>query len=423
MLSEDGKLYRISGQKMWITNAGFADLFIVFARIEEDHNLSAFIVEKSFGGISLGPEENKMGIRGSSTRQVFFSNCPVPVENMLGKRQDGFKIAVNILNAGRIKLAAATIGAGKRVASLSRSYAAERKQFGQSIAQFGAIKAKMAMQFYRIYAAESAVYRAGKAIEEAEKSMLASGVNVTDARLKSLESYAIECALLKVYASEVLDYVVDEGVQIYGGMGFSAEAPMDRAYRDSRINRIFEGTNEINRLLAAGTLLKKALRGEINLADSAMQVQKEIMSLPDFGQANPEGLLEKEKIQLSTMRKAFLLVAGAAAMKVGSRLEEEQEILMDMADMMMHIYTAESCLLRSLKLVASRGEANCRKEIIASRLVVEEALSQCSVAGRRVLLSFASGDELKMLLMGLKRFLKPSEINTIALRRELADLI
>lgn len=423
VLSEDGTCYRISGQKLWITNAGFADLFIVFARIEADKYLSAFLVEKGFGGISLGPEEDKMGIRGSSTRQVFFNECRVPLENMLGNRQDGFKIAVNILNVGRIKLAAAAIGAAKRVAFLSRSYAGERKQFGRAIIEFGAIKFKLAAQHYRIYAAESAVYRAGQAIEDLEKEMIASGLSAAEAKLKSVENFSVECALLKVHASEVLDFVVDEGVQVYGGMGFSADGPMDRAYRDSRINRIFEGTNEINRLLAAGNLLKKALKGEINLLDPARKVQKEIMAIPDFSSSGTESLLEREKGQILGMKKSFLLVAGAATMKVGNRLEEEQEILMDLADMMMHIYISESALLRSLKLLAERGEAACRKEIISSQLVTDEAISHCSLCGRRALLSFAKGDELKMLLLGLKRFLKPSEINTIALRRELTDLI
>jgi alkylation response protein AidB-like acyl-CoA dehydrogenase len=292
----------------------------------------------------MNEEEHKMGIKGSSTRQLFFNDCPVPAENMLSSRENGFKIAVNILNIGRIKLAAAAIGASKRVARLSQQYAQERKQFGLSIGSFGAIKYKLAEQFYRIYATESATYRAGQDIENKEKELLANGMDSTLAKLKAVESYAIECAILKVHASEVLDYVADEGVQIYGGMGYSADAPMDRSYRDSRINRIFEGTNEINRLLSVGTLLKKAMKGEIDLIVPAMKVQQELMAIPDFGAGIPQGLLEEETLKLGRLKKAFLLVAGAAVQKLTNKIEEEQEIMMYLADILIEIYA----LIRSL---------------------------------------------------------------------------
>jgi alkylation response protein AidB-like acyl-CoA dehydrogenase len=423
VMSPDGKIWLISGQKMWITNGGFADIFIVFARIENDRNLTAFIVEKSFGGITMNEEEEKMGIRGSSTRQIFFNECPVPAENMLSSRENGFKIAVNILNIGRIKLAAAAIGAGKRVAKLSRSYASERKQFGKSIGEFGAIKFKLAEQYCRLYAAESATYRAGQDIENREKALLSSGMGPEEAKLKAVEGYAIECAILKVYASEVLDYVVDEGVQIYGGMGYSAEAPMDRAYRDSRINRIFEGTNEINRLLTISTLLKKAMKGEVDLISPAKKVQQELMAIPDFSAGVPSGFPDEESEKLGRLKKAFLLVAGAAVQKLMMQLEEEQEIVMCLADMLMEIYACESALLRCMKLRERSGSSSTRKEEIACRLLLHLGCEKIGFSGRQALQSFASGDELKMMLMGLKRFTKQEPLNTTALRRELVILI
>ena len=423
VLSADGKHYLITGQKMWITNAGFADLFIVFAKIADDRNLTAFIVEKSFGGITMNEEEHKMGIKGSSTRQLFFNDCPVPAENMLSSRENGFKIAVNILNIGRIKLAAAAIGASKRVARLSQQYAQERKQFGVAIGSFGAIKYKLAEQFYRIYATESATYRAGQDIENKEKELLASGMDSTLAKLKAVESYAIECAILKVHASEVLDYVADEGVQIYGGMGYSADAPMDRSYRDSRINRIFEGTNEINRLLSVGTLLKKAMKGEIDLIGPAMKVQQELMAIPDFGAGIPNGLLEEETLKLGRLKKAFLLVAGAAVQKLATKIEEEQEIMMYLADILIEIYASESTLLRTLQMANGKGADSCQKEILATQLYLHEACEKIGYCGRHALQSFASGDELKMMMMGLKRFTKQESLNTTALRRQLVSLL
>ncbi|HYG01713.1 MAG TPA: acyl-CoA dehydrogenase family protein, partial [Chryseosolibacter sp.] len=341
-LTPDGKHYVINGQKMWITNGGFADIFVVFAKIDNDKNLSAFIVEKSFGGITMNEEEHKMGIKGSSTRQIFFNDCKVPVENLLSERENGFKIAVNILNVGRIKLGAAALGGSKQTISVAVNYAKERKQFNTSIANFGAIKHKIAEMATRVFASESACYRAGQNIDDAYNAFVAGGMESGKARLKSLEEFAIECAILKVHGSEVLDFVVDEGVQIYGGMGFSAEGPMDRAYRDARINRIFEGTNEINRMLTIDMLLKRAMKGHLDLMTPAMVVQKELMAVPDFNSADDEGVFAKEKKALRNLKKAGLMVAGAAVQKFMMKLSDEQEVLMNLADMLIEGYVAES---------------------------------------------------------------------------------
>ena len=423
VLSADGKQYLITGQKMWITNGGFADIFIVFAKIEQDKNLTAFIIEKSFGGITMNEEEHKMGIKGSSTRQIFFNDCPVPAENMLSTRENGFKIAVNILNIGRIKLAAAAIGASKRVAAMSRQYATERKQFGVSIGTFGAIQFKMAEQYIKVYASESATYRAGQDIENKQHELMAAGMDDVQAKLKGVENYAIECAILKVHASETLDYVTDEGVQIYGGMGYSADAPMERAYRDSRINRIFEGTNEINRLLAVGTLLKKAMKGEIDLIGPAMKVQQEIMSIPDFGAAADDGFLAVEVKKLAQLKKAFLMVSGAAVQKLMMQIEEEQEIMMFLADILIEIYVAESTLLRTMKLASQKGESAVNLEKNATILYLHLATEKIAFSARQALQSFATGDELKMMMMGLKRFTKQEPVNVTQLRREIVKAL
>lgn len=419
--SEDGKYYHITGQKMWITNGGFADVYIVFAKIGQDKNLTAFIVEKSFGGITMNEEEHKMGIRGSSTRQIFFNQTPVPAENMLSTRENGFKIAVNILNIGRIKLAAAAIGASKQVLKHANQYAGERKQFGVSINHFGAIKHKLAEQYIRTYVSESATYRAGQDIENKQHQLLASGLGEVESKLKGVEQFAIECAILKVHASETLDYVVDEGVQIYGGMGYSADAPMERAYRDSRINRIFEGTNEINRLLAVGTLLKKAMKGEIDIAGPAMKVQQELMAIPDFGAAEPEGFLAKEMAQVEKLKKAFLLVAGAAVQKLMMRVEEEQEIMMNLADILIEIYVAESALLRTQKLAQSQQPETLSMQTNAARVYLYDATERIGYYGRLALNSFAEGDELRLMHLGLKRMTKQEPLNTKNLRREIFE--
>ncbi len=298
-LSADGKHFVINGQKMWITNGGFADVFIVFAKIEEngqtDKNLTAFVVEKGFGGITMNEPEHKMGIKGSDTRQIFFNDCEIPAENMLSERGNGFKIAVNILNIGRIKLAAAALGGAKRVTKQAINYANERKQFGTSISSFGAIKFKLAEMAIGMFTTESAAYRVGQSIDDLTVTLREKGLSESESKLKALEELAIECAIMKVHGSEILDYVVDEGVQIYGGMGFSADSPMDRAYRDSRINRIFEGTNEINRLLVVDMLLKRTMKGQLDLMGPAMAVGKEIMSIPDFNAEEDDVMFAAEK--------------------------------------------------------------------------------------------------------------------------------
>ncbi|MEO8473504.1 MAG: acyl-CoA dehydrogenase family protein [Chryseolinea sp.] len=420
-LSTDGKHYLINGQKMWITNGGFADIYIVFAKIDADKNLTAFIVERAFGGITMNEEEHKMGIKGSSTRQIFFNDCKVPVENMLSDRENGFKIAVNILNVGRIKLGAAAIGGSKRTVSLAVNYAKERKQFGTSISNFGAIKHKIAEMIVKIYASESACYRAGQNIDDAFNALVAAGNDSSTAKLKSLEDFAIECAILKVHGSEVLDFVVDEGVQIYGGMGFSAESPMDRAYRDARINRIFEGTNEINRMLTVDMVMKRAMKGTIDLMGPAMAVQKELMSIPDFSSSEPDGLFVKEKKVVANLKKVGLMIAGAAAQKFTVKLSDEQEILMNLADILIEIYVAESTLLRVEKLVARRGPAVTGIETEIAMIYLHEAVEKAAACGRAAISSFAVGDELRLMLMGLKRFTKIDPYNLKDARRKVAE--
>ena len=421
--TSDGKHYLINGQKMWITNGGFADVFIVFAKIENDKNLSAFIVEKGFGGITMNEEERKMGIKGSSTRQIFFNDCKVPAENLLSERENGFKIAVNILNIGRIKLAVAAIGGSKKTISTAVNYAKERRQFGTAIANFGAIKHKIAEMVARVYASEAACYRAGQNIDDAFNALVASGLDAAKAKLKSLEDFAIECAIMKVHGSEVLDFVVDEGVQIYGGMGFSAEGPMDRAYRDARINRIFEGTNEINRMLTIDMLLKRAMKGQLDLMTPAMSVQKELMAIPDFGPSDQEGFLSREKKALQNLKKAGLMVAGAAVQKYMTKLSDEQELLMNLADMLIEIYVAESTLLRVEKLAGIRGEANCEIEREMAMIYLHHAFEKAASSGKQAIFGFAEGDELRLMLLGLKRFTKIEPYNLKTARRKVADLV
>ncbi len=421
VLAEDGKHYLITGQKMWISNGGFADVLIVFAKIEDDKNLTAFIVERDFGGITMNDEEKKMGIKGSSTRQIFFNECPVPIENMLSERGNGFKIAVNILNIGRIKLAAAVIGGGKSVITLSTQYANERKQFGQPISNFGAIKQKLARMATYIFATESACYRTGQAIDNCIESLQEEGLSDAAAKLKGVEQFAIECAMMKVFGSEALDYVVDEGVQIYGGMGYSAEAPMERAYRDSRIARIYEGTNEINRMLLVGMAIKRAMKGELDLMSAAMAVGKELTTVPDFGNEDLSAPFAKEKNVLKNLKKATLMVAGKAAQQFGPQLNNEQEILMNIADMMTYVYTAETTLLRAEKLLSLKGEDFSKQHINMAQAFLYDAVEKVNVCGREAVASFASGEEQKMMLMGLKRFTKNELVNIKALRRQIAD--
>ncbi len=418
-LNEAGTHYLINGQKMWITNGGFADVFIVFARIGDDKNLSAFIVERAFGGITMNPEEHKMGIKGSSTRQIFFNDCPVPAENMLSERGNGFKIAVNILNIGRIRLAASAIGSSRKVITQAVEYANQRVQFGLPISKFGAIRQKLAEMAARNYAVESACYRAGQQIDDAFEALKAGGMDEALAKLKSTEQFAVECAILKVWGSEMLDYVVDEGVQIYGGMGFSAEGPMDRAYRDSRINRIYEGTNEINRMLIVDMLLKRAMKGELDLMTPAQEVAGELMSIPDFG-AEDTAPFAAEKKLIAGMKKAGLMIAGAAVQKLMMTLAKEQEILMNIADIIGSVYIAESTALRVEKLTRIRGEAAVEGQRNLMRICLYQAVEKVSAAGREALYSFAEGDELRMMLAGLRRFTKMEPFNIKEARQQVA---
>jgi alkylation response protein AidB-like acyl-CoA dehydrogenase len=420
-LTEDGKHYLINGQKMWITNGGFANVMTVFARIEDDKYLTAFIVEKDWEGITMNEEEHKMGIKGSSTRQIFFNDCKVPVENMLSERGKGFKIAVNILNIGRIKLGVAAVGACKAILERSVKYSNERKQFGKSISSYGAIKHKLAECAAHTYASETAHYRASQNIDDAYDALVENGMEPAQARLKSVEQFAIECAILKVHGSETLDFVVDEGVQIYGGMGYSSEAPMDRAYRDARINRIFEGTNEINRMLVLDMMLKRGMKGELDLMGPAQSVAKELMAIPEFGNDEDGAFFQKEMRVLSNLKKAALMIAGAAVKKFMMKLSQEQEILMHLADMLIQIYVAESSLLRTKKLVAGKGEEHCKHQIDLSRIYLYYALDVAYLSGKQAIYAFAEGDEQRMLLLGLKRFTKAEPFNLKEARRRVAD--
>lgn len=421
-LTPDGKHYLINGQKMWITNGGFADILIVFAKIGDDEDLSAFIVEKTFGGITLNPEEHKMGIKGSSTRQIFFNNCKVPVENLLSERGNGFKIAVNILNIGRLKLAGAALGASKRVITLATNYSNERQQFGRAISKYGAIRYKLAEMTIRSYAVESALYRVCQNIDDAIRTLEAGGMDVQKAKLKGVEQFAAEAALLKVHASEVLDYVADEGVQIYGGMGYSSEAPMDRTYRDARINRIFEGTNEINRLLIVDMLLKRAMKGDLDLMSPAQKVAAELMAIPDFGEPD-NSLFAPEKRAIENFKKAILMVAGAAVQKLMMQLAKEQEILMNVSDMITELYIVESLQLRVEKLVQLRGEDASSLQLDILRCRLFDAADKIQKSGKDAICSFTEGDELRMMLMGLRRFTKAEPLNVKETRQRIAQKI
>ena len=419
-LSEDGKHYIINGQKMWITNGGFADVMIVFAKIDDDEKLTAFIVDGDSEGITKNPEEKKMGIKGSSTRQIFFNDVKVPVENLLYERQKGFKIAVNILNIGRIKLGGAVIGAAKGALTGGVKYANERNQFGRPISKYGAIRHKLAQSAIEIYACEAATYRATQNIDDAIKALEAGGMEKGEATLKGIADFAPECAMMKVLGSEVLDLVIDEAVQIHGGMGYSAETRVERGYRDARINRIFEGTNEINRMLTVDMILKKAMKGEMDLMTPAMAVAQEIMGIPDFGMP-PVDPFEAHLEYVEKFKKAVLLVAGAAVQKLMQSLAKEQEVLMRIADMMIWTYTAESLVLRVQKLASQRGEDAVAHQMAMMKVYCYEVAERMHSAGKEALLAFAEGDELKGMLMGLKRFTKTEPFNTTAARQAIAQ--
>lgn len=418
-LSADGTYYELTGQKMWITNAGFANLHTVFARIGDDENLTAFLVEADLEGITLNPEEKKMGIKGSSTRQVFYNNVKVPAENMLSDRGNGFKIAVNILNIGRAKLGGGVMGGCKAAITDSVNYANEREQFGRSISKYGAIRHKLAEQCVRTFATESAVYRASQNIDDAIQTLIDGGMSKEKATLKGIEQFAPECAILKVYGSDTLDYVVDEGVQIHGGMGYSAETHIERAYRDARINKIFEGTNEINRMLTVSMILKKAMKGELDLMGPAMAVGNELMGIPDFG-APDESLFAAEKGYVANLKKSVLMIAGSAAQKVGEKMAKEQEIVMNIADMINMVYITESTLLRVEKMVGMKSEKECQEQLDIMRVLIYDACDSVNKSGKDALNAFAEGDEMRMMLMGLKRFTKHAPFNAKEARQRIA---
>lgn len=417
-LTEDGKHYVLNGQKMWITNGGFADILTVFAKIDDDDKLSAFILEKEMNGITMNPEEDKMGIKGSSTRQIFFNDVKIPVENLLGEREEGFLIALNILNIGRAKLAGAALGAAKEAISKTVKYANEREQFGRAISKYGAIKYKLGEQAIRSFATESALYRLSQNIDDKIAALIEEGMDKQKATLEGIKEFAPECAILKVHGSETLDYVVDEGVQVYGGMGYSAEADMERAYRDARINRIFEGTNEINRMLTVDMILKRALQGELDLLGPAQKVGESLMEIPDFD-FDDSGEFSAIHRTVENFKKAVLLVAGAAAKHFNTSLAKEQEILMNISDLAMEAYVCESALLRVEKIKQMGEDYELKKEMLMC--YVYDAADRVNKWGKEAVNSFAEGDEQRAMLMGIKRFSKIEPINTKLARRKVAE--
>jgi len=425
VLSEDGSHYLITGQKMWISNAGFANLFIVFARIEDDKNITGFIVENDpTNGISFGEEEHKLGIHSSSTRQVFFNETKVPIENMLSERGNGFKIAMNALNVGRIKLAAACLDAQRRVIREAVKYAKERVQFGTPIADFGAIKEKLAVMATNCYADESAAYRAAKDIENSIDSRLTKGSSHQEAELKGDEEFAIECSILKVIVSEHIQSCSDEGIQIFGGMGFSADAPMESAWRDARISRIYEGTNEINRMLSVGMLIKKAMKGHVDLLGPAYAVKEELMGIPSFEVPDFSEPLSQEVDLIQRLKKVFLMVAGAAVEKYGTELESNQMLLLCAADILIEIYQSESVVYRTLKNIERYGAESQKVQIAMSQLYVFNATEHIERRAKEGIASISEGDEQRGMLMGLKRFTKYQNLpNIVGIKELIAESV
>src|SRR5210317_1776996 len=421
ILSDDGTHYKISGQKMWISNAGFAEIFIVFARIEDDKNITGFLLEydkENPNGVTFGEEEKKLGITSSSTRQVFFNDTKIPVENMLSERGKGFKIALNSLNVGRIKLAAACLDASRRTLTESVRYANERIQFKQPISSFGAIQAKLAEMSTRTFVIDAGSYRAAKDIQNYIDSLLESGKSHQDAELEAFSEYAIEAAILKVYGSETSQFVTDEGIQIFGGMGFSKDTPMEAAWRDARITRIYEGTNEINRLLTVGMLLKKAFKGDIDLMSPAMAVGKSLMEIPSFDIPDYSELFSEEKEMISKLKKAFLMVAGKAVETFGMELEEHQQLILAAAEVLIEIYMAESALIKAEKVADMTSVDAAEGQIAMAKLNLSHAVNIIGEKGKEAIVYFSEGDEQRMMLMGLKRFTKYMNLpNVIALRK------
>ncbi len=426
-LSDDGAHYKINGQKMWISNAGFAEIFIVFARIEDDKNITCFLLDydkNNPNGVSFGEEERKLGITSSSTRQVFFNDTVIPVENMLSERGQGFKIALNSLNVGRIKLAAACLDASRRVLTESIKYANQRVQFKSPIAKFGAIQAKLADMSTRTFATDAGAYRAAKDIQNYIDDMLAKGKPHQEAELEAFSEYAIEAAILKVYGSETSQYVTDEGIQIFGGMGFSKDTPMEAAWRDARITRIYEGTNEINRLLTVGMLLKKAFKGDIDLITPATEVGKSLMDIPSFEFPDYTVLFSEEKEMIAKLKKVFLMIAGKAVQTFGMELEKHQQLILASAEVLIEIYMAESALLKAEKVVDMTSEKEAKGQIAMVKLNLSNAVNTISEKGKEAIVYIAEGDEQRMMLMGLKRFTKYTNIpNVIVLRKEIAAIL
>lgn len=426
VLSDDGKEYIITGQKMWITNAGFADLFIVFARIDDDKNITGFIVEKDKAGegFSLGEEEDKLGIVSSSTRQVFFNQVRVPVENLLGERNGGFKIAMNALNVGRIKLGSACLDAQRRILDNSLQYAAERKQFNTSINTFGAIKEKLADMAVSTFTSEAGSYRAAKDVEDAIADNIAGGMSHADAELKGIEEYAIEASILKVWISDATQVVSDQGIQIYGGMGYSKDMPMEAAWRDARISRIYEGTNEINTLLCISMLVKRAFKGKLDLMSPAKNVAEELMSIPSFDIPDYSELFAQEKEIIENLKKAFFMVAGAALQKFGAELEKHQQLIIATSHIMQEIYMVESAMLRAEKIANVKGADNAKYAVKLVELQLFKSVEIVKTEATKAIISFAEGDEQRMMLSGVRRFTRYNEYpNVINLKTEIADYI
>lgn len=426
-LSDDGTHYLINGQKMWISNAGFAEIFIVFARIEDDKNITGFIMDfdkENPNGVTLGEEENKLGISSSSTRQVFFSDTKIPVENMLSERGQGFKIALNSLNVGRIKLAAACLDASRRIITESVKYANERVQFKTPISNFGAIQAKLADMSTKTFASDAGSYRAAKDIQNYIDALKKKGKSEEASKLEAYSEYAIEAAILKVYASETSQFVTDEGIQIFGGMGFSKDTPMEGAWRDARITRIYEGTNEINRLLTIGMLLKKAMTGGIDLLTPATEVGNSLMAIPSFDIPDFSELLSEEKEMISKLKKVFLMISGKAVQTYGMELEKHQQLVLATAEVIIEIYMAESAILKAEKIASLSSEKDAEGQISMAKLCLYQAVNKIGEKGKEAITYLADGDEQRMMLMGLKRFTKyTNNPNAIQLRKIIASKV
>jgi len=418
-LSPDGKSYILNGTKMWLSNAGFADVYITFAKIDGD-KFSAFIIEKGYPGVSLGAEEKKMGIKGSSTRMLILDNAVVPRENLLGEIGKGHLVAFNILNIGRFKLGAGVIGGAKYVITESVKYAKVRHQFNQPIFNFGLIKHKLGEMAIRTFVGESMVYRTAGLIDSILESVDKTAPDASEKTLKGIEEYAVECSIIKVYASEILDYVTDEGVQIFGGYGYSEDYPVARPYRDSRINRIFEGTNEINRLLIPGMLLRRANRGQIPLLSAAQKLADELIGFPPAEETSRELLAEEKRI-IRDVKKIALLLTGAAAQKYMDKISEQQEVLGHLADIIMETYAMESVVLRALKIAKSKGEQEASLYLDIARAFTNDALWRIEFSAKQILAIIAEGDMLRTYLTALRRYTKYTPINTAAIRRRVAD--